>query len=135
METLIVEEESRPDDRPRRAQLRHAKPLAGFFSEAENNSEEEESKPRFQIDPSAPAIKRDPQKSPMRVLLRHAKNMKFLGAGKRWTKDPRQARDFRNGWWATVYAFTMNPRHLVIHYEFDDERYNLNIPVLGQAET
>jgi hypothetical protein len=56
-----------------------------------------------------------------------------LGAGDRWTNDPNHAQDFRNGWWATVYAFTMNPRHLVIHYEFDDERYNLRIPVLGQA--
>jgi hypothetical protein len=69
----------------------------------------------------------------MRVLLLNSKTMMYLGARERWTKDSRQARDFRNGWWATVYAFTMNPRHLVIHYEFDDDRYNLNIPALGRA--
>jgi hypothetical protein len=68
----------------------------------------------------------------MRVLLRHAKTMKYLGRAERWTTDSGLARDFRSGWWATVYAFTMNPRHLVIQYEFDDDRYNLNIPVLGR---
>jgi hypothetical protein len=71
----------------------------------------------------------------MRVLLRNAKTMKYLGTRERWTEDPSQARDFRNGWWATVYAFTMNPRHLVIYYEFDNDRYNLHIPVLGHDET
>ena len=71
----------------------------------------------------------------MRVLLRHAKTMKFFRSGESWTKDPKQARDFHNGWWATVCAFTMNPRHLVIHYEFEDDRYNLHIPVLGHPQS
>jgi hypothetical protein len=77
----------------------------------------------------------DPPASPMRVLLRHAKTHKFLQFGARWTTNPKRARDFRNGWWAAIHAFTMNPRHLVIQYEFGDDRYNLNIPVLGQART
>ncbi len=67
----------------------------------------------------------------MRVLLRNAKTQKFLASGERWIKDPKEARDFRNGWWATLHAFTKNPRDLVIHYEFDNDRYNLSIAVLG----
>ncbi len=70
----------------------------------------------------------------MRVLLRDARKMKFVCSGDRWTKDSRQAMDFHNGWWATVHAFTMNPRHLSILYQFGDERYNINIPVLGRGQ-
>ncbi len=67
----------------------------------------------------------------MRVLLQNSKTLKFCGAGDRWTNDSARARDFHNGWWAAIHAFSMNPRHLVIHYEFNDERYNLEIPVVA----
>jgi hypothetical protein len=69
----------------------------------------------------------------MRVLLRNTKTMKYLGIKKRWTKNQKQARDFRNGWWATVYAFTMDPRNMIIDYCFDNDRYDLHIPVLGRV--
>lgn len=42
--------------------------------------------------------------------------------------------DFQSGWWATVHAFTINPRHLEILYEFDDDRYDLHIPVIGRSK-
>jgi hypothetical protein len=67
----------------------------------------------------------------MRVLLRDDSSGRFLGLGDRWTKDRKQARDFRSGWWATLCAFKMDPRRLAIHYDFDDERYDMRIPVLG----
>jgi hypothetical protein len=98
----------------------------------ESEEEEPESTPRFQLDGISPTVKKVAPASPMRVLLCNAKTMKFLRSGpERWTSDPRQARDFHNGWWATIHAFTMNPRQLLIHYEFDDNRYDLQIPVLG----
>jgi len=136
-EILTVEDVA---DQPR-ATVRHhrnqpcrGKQTSRLFPESESNNGKEESKPRFRIDSPAPAVKRDAAKSPMRVLLRNARTMKFFRSGERWTKDPKKARNFHNGWWATVHAFTMNPRHLVIHYEFDDERYNLHIPVLGRPQ-
>jgi hypothetical protein len=121
--------------RHRRIQRRQATQLSGFFLKAGCSRDEEYARARFRFDSIVPAVERDPPKSPMRVLLRHAKTMKFFRSGERWTKDPKQARDFRNGWWATVHAFTMNPRHLVIHYVFDDDRYNLHIPVVGHHKT
>jgi hypothetical protein len=130
-EILTDEHPPRQALRLRRTQSRLAGGL-GLFPEAENNSQKEQPKPRFRMDSIAPVNMQDPPKSSMRVLLRNVKTMKFLGSGKRWTNDAKKARDFRNGWWATIHAFTVNPRHLVIHYEFDDERYDLQIPVLGQ---
>jgi hypothetical protein len=130
METLSVEDERHQAARPGRA-----KRLSGFFPELRGNRKQAESKPRFRIESVAPAVERGPQRSPMRVLLRNAKTMKYLGSAERWTNDPKQARDFHNGWWATVYAFSLKPRCLVIYYEFDDERYNLRIPVLGHSDT
>ncbi|HEY3861981.1 MAG TPA: hypothetical protein VGO59_08840 [Verrucomicrobiae bacterium] len=70
---------------------------------------------------------------PMRVLLRNVKTMKFVRSGKRWTADPRQATDFHNGWGAATHASTLPLRRMVIHYEFKDTRYNLNIPILSRA--
>jgi hypothetical protein len=72
----------------------------------------------------------------MRVLLRNAKTRKFLqaGYGRRWTKNPRLARDFRTGWRATYHAFMIVGGNLVIDYEFGDERYNLHIPIVRRSE-
>ena len=134
-EILKVEDQQREAVRHRRIQPRLARQGSRIFPEAEDNRDQEGSKPRFQIDSIAPAVKEDAVTSPMRVLLRNAKTMKFFRSGEGWTKDPKRARDFHNGWWATVCAFTMNPRHLVIHYEFEDDRYNLHIPVLGHSPT
>ena len=120
-EILTVEDQPRGAAKHRRSQPRLV-------------SQETESKPRFRIDSTAPCVEPDRPDSPMRVLLRNAKTMKFFRSEESWTKDPKQARDFHNGWWATVCAFTMNPRHLVIQYEFEDDRYNLRIPVLGHPE-
>jgi len=72
--------------------------------------------------------------SPMRVLLQNAKTMKYVGQGERWTKDSKQARDFHTGWSATVQAFANDPHDLLIHYEFDDDRYDLHIPVLSHRD-
>jgi hypothetical protein len=114
------------------------------YSDLFPTSNGEKSKPRFSLDSMPPvsspergkrAMRADGRKPPMRILLRNAKTMKFFGVGDRWTKDPKQAQDFRNGWWATFCAFTMNPRHLVIDYEFEDDRYNMHIPVLGHSRT
>jgi hypothetical protein len=88
-------------------------------------------KPRFQFD--EPVKHTEPPHSVMRVLLRNDKTMKYLRSQDHWTKNPKKARDFRNGWWATLCAFTMDPQNLVIQYDFDDERYNLNIPVVPAA--
>jgi hypothetical protein len=132
LENMTLENLRCEAGRPRRTQSRFAGRLSGLFPADENNSEKGQPKARFRMDSIAPANKPAPPKSSMRVLLRNIKTMKFLGFGERWTKDAKQARDFRNGWWATIHAFTVNPRHLVIHYEFDDDRYDLHIPVLGQ---
>ena len=134
METLIVEAAPRALRRHDHFRLRADTRLSGYFPEARYDSKQQESKPRFRINSIAPSNRRDPLKSPMRVLLRNAETMKFLGSGDRWTSNPKEARDFHNGWWATVHAFAKNPRHLVIHYEFDDERYNLSIAVLGHRK-
>jgi hypothetical protein len=131
METLTAEVEPREASRHRRIQPRHTRRLSRFLPEAGISRKQAKSKMRFQVKSIALAANGNPPKSPMRVLLRNSKSMKFLGAGDRWTKNPNQARDFRNGWWATVHAFTKNPRHLVIEYEFGNDRYNLYIPVLG----
>ncbi len=94
---------------------------------------EEAPKPRFDVDKFECEAEKDaPSASPMRVLLQNAKTHKFFSGATGWTSDPKRAQDFRSGWWATVCAFTMNPRNLVIHYEFANDRYNLHIPVLGQ---
>jgi hypothetical protein len=131
--TLRVKDKLRRARRHRRSQRCSANQLSGHLPEAGNNDEETGSRPRFRVPSLALAVKRNPPRFPMRVLLLNAKTMMYLGSRERWTKDSRQARDFRNGWWATVYAFTMNPRHLIVHYEFEDDRYNLNIPALGRA--
>src|SRR5580658_1704478 len=101
-EILTVEDKPRETSRipPRLAQQ-----LSRFFPQAEINREEEASEPRFQIDSIEPAPPEpDRPNSRMRVLLRNAKTMKYFRSGERWTKNPKQARDFRNGWWATVHA-------------------------------
>ena len=96
---------------------------------------EDEPTPRFDVSKfECEAEKQAPSESPMRVLLQNIKTHKFLCGSTGWTSDPRRARDFRSGWWATVCAFTMNPRNLAIHYEFANDRYNLHIPVLGQCQ-
>jgi hypothetical protein len=128
-EILTVENPPRATTRHRRIQ-----PLSRLFDKAETARQHDESRSRIRfhsIEPFEPAR----PNSCMRVLLRNTKTMKFFRSAEHWTSDPRQARDFHNGWWATVCAFTMNPRHLVIQYEFDDDRYNLHIPVLGNAQT
>jgi hypothetical protein len=121
--------------RLRRSLKRQRNRVSGFFSEAESNGREEKSKRRFRIDSAASFVNREPPKSPMRVLLRHAKTMEFLGFKQRWTKDPKQARDFRNGWRAALCAFKLNPRHLVIQYDFANGRYDLRIPVVGHPQS
>jgi hypothetical protein len=93
------------------------------------------SAPRFQIVSIEPIVNRVPQMTPMRVLLHDSRKMKFIGSGDRWTKDSSKARDFHSGWWATFHAFTMNPRHLTILYQFQDERYDIHIPVVGNAQS
>jgi hypothetical protein len=135
IETLMVQDEPREAVSHRRIQPRCAKKLTRFFPGVKRNSEGGPPKRRFEIDLIAPVSNNLHQKSAMRVFLRNAKTMKFLGASMRWTNDPSQARDFRNGWWATVFAFTLNPGQLIIHYEFDDDRYDLQIPVLGHARS
>jgi hypothetical protein len=104
--------------------------VSSLFADSER--QEEQPKPRFDID-AVPSEedKQDRALSPMRVLLQNAKTGRFFTGGLRWTPDPKQARNFHTGWWATVFAFTMNPRNLIIHYEFSNDRYNLDIPVLA----
>jgi hypothetical protein len=110
---------------------RHGKRFSGSLrGNGENGSEE--AAPRCKIH-RLNCLAQPPPKSLMRVLLRNSRTMKFFRSEDRWTKDPTQARDFHSGWGATVYAFTMNPRDLEIHYEFDDERYDMDISVLGQS--
>jgi hypothetical protein len=134
-EILTMENPPRAAARPRGIQPRLAKQLSRFFAEVANTGTADESTPRFRLGPPADLVKSGRPKSSMRVLLRNAKTMKFFHSAERWTSDPKEARDFHNGWWATVCAFAMNPRHLVIHYHFDDDRYNLNIPVLGHPQS
>jgi len=85
--------------------------------------------PEFDDEASGPAA----EKHTMRVLLRNTRTSKFLQFGERWTKNPKLARDFGSGWGATYHAFTMDTRDLAIEYEFEDERYNLHVPVLSQS--
>ena len=126
METTILENRPRKTIRSGRVHFRSPNRLSVLFPEGNV----EEPKPHFRI---APGLDQDRPRSPMRVLLRNSRTSMYLGTKDRWTKDAKEALDFRNGWWATAYAFTMNPRHLVIHYEFENDRYNLHIPVLGHA--
>jgi hypothetical protein len=132
LENMTVENLPCEYVRHRRNQSRFADRSAALFPEAENNGEKQRPKAWFRLESLTPGNKQAPPKSSMRVLLRNIKTMKFLAFGKRWTNDAKQARDFGTGWWATIHAFSVNPRHLVIHYEFDDDRYDLNIPLLGQ---
>lgn len=116
---LTVENQPRETSRHHHVNPRHA-------------CKKEKSKPRFRISLTARAREQDPADAAMRVLLRDGKTMKFFGSEQGWTNDPKQARNFHTGWWATVCALTMNLRHLVIHYEFNNDRYNLHIPVLDR---
>jgi len=119
--------------KPRRSRASDRRSLTTLLPAILGRGEEKDPKPRFDVDKlTCEAERQDPAHSPMRVLLQNAKTQKFLSGATSWTKDPKRARDFHSGWWATVYAFTMNPRNLVIHYEFANDRYNLHIPVLGQ---
>lgn len=104
MEISSLEEKVRQAARHRRA---HHRPDV-------QRKPDDDSSPAGGAREEAPKRVDSPPRSPMRVLLRHAKTRKYLQSGEQWTKNPRQARDFRNGWWAAIYAFTMNPRHLVI---------------------
>jgi hypothetical protein len=125
--------ETREASGSRRLQRRRNGTFGGLCARNDKPAIAPDSTRRFRIDLPASTGTEDLPKPPMRVLLQNVKTMKFAGAGHRWTKDPKEARDFRNGWWATLHAFTGNPRHLVIQYEFDDDRYNLHIPVLGHS--
>jgi hypothetical protein len=133
IEILTLGHEARITGRHRGVRQRRVRLASRFFHKAQRNSVQEDSKPRPQLDQMifVPMEKDDTPRPPMRVLLRDSTTRKFLGPGDRWTKDRKQARDFRTGWWATVCAFSMDPRRLAIHYDFDDERYDMNIPVLG----
>ena len=135
IETLADEHEPIEAEEHHRVQERRAGRLSICLRETGYGRKVKKLKPRFQFDSIAPAVGRDRAESPMRVLLCNARTKSFLAPRKRWTKNSKLARDFRNGWWATVHAFTMDPRYLVIHYEFDDDRYNLHIPVLGHLQT
>jgi len=66
----------------------------------------------------------------MRVLLRHKKTGRFFCAPDHWTNKSALARDFHTGWGATSVAVTMDPQNLAIYYDFHDERYDINIPVI-----
>jgi hypothetical protein len=70
-----------------------------------------------------------PAEIPMRVLLRHNKTGRFFCAENCWTTDSSQARDFHTGWWATSVAFSMDAQNLAVIYDFDDEQYNITVPV------
>jgi hypothetical protein len=66
----------------------------------------------------------------MRVLLRHRQTGRFFCSTGHWTDDAARARNFRSGWRATVAAFAAcAPDDLAIFYDFDDDRYNINIPL------
>jgi len=135
VETLTAGDQPCETVRHRRSSPRQPNRLSGFFPDAGYSAREEESKRRFRIDSTASFVNRAPPKLSMRVLLRNAKTMEFLGFKERWTKDSKQARDFRNGWSATLCAFKLNRRHLVIQYEFENDRYDLHIPVVGHPQT
>jgi hypothetical protein len=136
IEFLRLDDKLRNADRHRRIiQQRQVCQLSAYCSDTRNSLKKKESKPRFRFHLNALAVEQNLPKSPMRVLLCNAWTGRYIRSGGRWTKDPAQARDFRNGWWATVHAFTINPRDLVLHYVFEDERYNLHIPVLGHPKT
>jgi len=128
----IVAVEDRPGrERKRcRSRSRYTKQRSRFIRE----NEDKKSEPRFQMDSITPTHSGDSPRSAMRVLLQNTKTLKFFGTDKHWTPDSKQARDFGSGWWATVTALSINPSHLVIHYEFDDQRYDLQIPVLSRSE-
>jgi hypothetical protein len=66
----------------------------------------------------------------MRVLLRHKKTGRFFCAPDHWTNKSALARDFHTGWGATSVAVTMDAQNLAIYYDFHDERYDINIPVI-----
>ncbi|HEX4122250.1 MAG TPA: hypothetical protein VH619_16655 [Verrucomicrobiae bacterium] len=70
----------------------------------------------------------------MRVLLRHKKTGRFFCATDRWTANPALATDFHTGWWATAIAVSMDAENLAVVYAFDDQRYNINIPILGPGQ-
>ena len=95
-----------------------------------NGSERRKTR-RFSIDLNARKTETQKPKPQMRVLLRHAKTLKYVRANDEWTENAEKAQDFHSGWWATIRAFTMDPRNLMIFYKFDDDRYDLQIPVLG----
>jgi len=73
---------------------------------------------------------RQPPETPMRVLLRHRKTGRFFCSSGHWTDDAARARNFCNGWKATLAAFATRASGLAIFYDFDDDRYNINIPLL-----
>lgn len=131
-ENLSFAEKVHHADRHRRVHYRHAAHNSlERFTFAEEQAEKEA---RLGFLPAATGTKPEQRKPGMRVLLLHAKTHKYLQSAARWTRNSKRARDFHNGWWAAIHAFTMDPRHLVIQYQFDDDRYNLNIPVLGHAK-
>ena len=88
-------------------------------------------RPRSQREPPTARTESPAVNFGMRVLLRHATTLQFLRSAHEWTDDANQAKDFRSGWRAALSAFAINPRHLLVLYKFDDDRYDLQIPVLG----
>jgi hypothetical protein len=125
IEILAVQDRPRQKGKRRRNRNRYSKPRFRFIPQ----DAEEKPEPRFQIDSIASTRSGDSPKSAMRVLLQNSKTLKFFGTDEHWTHNSKQARDFGSGWWATINAFTMDTSHLVIHYEFGDARYDLQIPV------
>jgi len=129
-EIVAIEDRPRQERKHCRSRNRYSTRRSRFLPE----NKAKKSEPRFLIDSITPTPRGDLPRSAMRVLLQNIKTLKFFGTDEHWTRNSKQAMDFGSGWWATVNAFTMDPSRLVIHYEFGDERYDLQIPVLSDSE-
>jgi len=86
--------------------------------------------PRSPSSRAAEDFHRHSLETPMRVLLRHRQTGQFFCSTGQWTDDAARARNFRSGWRATEAAFAARaPDDLAIFYDFDDDRYNIIVPL------
>ncbi|HUD83215.1 MAG TPA: hypothetical protein VMQ67_06915 [Candidatus Saccharimonadales bacterium] len=86
--------------------------------------------PQHPSSEAAEDLPRHRPETPVRVLLRHRPTGRFFCSTDDWTDNAARARNFRNGWRATLAAIATRVPDLAIFYDFDDDRYNINIPLL-----
>jgi hypothetical protein len=70
----------------------------------------------------------------MRILLLNTQTGLYFESLNSWTNNPQTAKDFQNSRQAAVFAQELCQDNLEIFLDFDDDEYNVSLPVQARLQ-